>query len=52
MEIMQIDINKNEAWKIMDALQSYKKDYALTAPVIKTIDNLTKKLKEITNESK
>jgi len=49
---MQIDITKNEAWKIMDALQSYKKDYALTAPVIKTIDNITKKLKEITNESK
>ena len=49
---MQIDINKNEAWKIMDALQSYKKDYALTAPVIKTIDNLTKKLKSITDESK
>jgi len=49
---MQIDITKNEAWKIIDALASYKKDYALTAPVIKTIDNLTKKLKEITNESK
>ena len=40
MEIMQIDITKNEAWKIIDALASYKKDYALTAPVIKTIDNL------------
>lgn len=49
---MQIDITKNEAWKIMDALQAYKKDYALTAPVTKTIDSLTKKLKTITNESK
>jgi hypothetical protein len=47
---MNIDINKNEAWKIIDAIQAYKKDYALTAPVIKTIENITKKLKEITNE--
>lgn len=46
---MQIDINKNEAWKIVDALQSYKKDYALTAPVLKIIDSLIKKLKNITN---
>lgn len=50
--LVEININKNEAWKILDALQSYKKDYALTAPVVKTIDNITKKLKEITNESK
>jgi hypothetical protein len=47
---MNIDISKNEAWKIIDAIQAYKKDYALTAPVIKTIENITKKLKEITNE--
>lgn len=45
---MTIDISKNEAWKILDALQAYKKDYALTGPVVKTIDNLTKKLKLIT----
>jgi hypothetical protein len=49
---MILDINKNEAWKILDAIQAYKKDYALTAPVIKIIDNLTKKLKSITDESK
>jgi hypothetical protein len=47
---MNIDISKNEAWKIIDAIQAYKKDYALTAPVIKTIENITKKLKVITNE--
>lgn len=47
---MNIDISKNEAWKILDAIQAYKKDYALTAPVVKTIDGITKKLKEITNE--
>lgn len=49
---MNIELSKNEAWKIIDAIQAYKKDYALTAPVTKTIDNITKKLKEITNESK
>ena len=47
---MSIDINKNEAWKILDALASYKKDYALSGAVVKTIENITKKLKEITNE--
>jgi len=42
---MQIDISKNEAWKILDALASYKKDYALSGVVIKTIDSAIKKLK-------
>lgn len=32
-----IDITKNEAWKILDALASYKKDYALSGAVVKTI---------------
>lgn len=47
---MNIDISKNEAWKILDAIQAYKKDYALAAPVIKIIDTLKKKLKAITDE--
>jgi hypothetical protein len=47
---MNIDINKNEAWKIIDALKAYKDDYALTAPVIKIIDTLNKKLKVIIDE--
>jgi hypothetical protein len=47
---MNIDISKNEAWKILDALKAYQKDYALTAPITKTIDTLIKKLKEITDE--
>ncbi len=46
---MQIDISKNEAWKILDALLSYKKDYALSGAVVKTLDNIEKKLKIITN---
>ena len=46
---MNIDISKNEAWKILDALLSYKKDYALSGAVVKTLDNIEKKLKTITN---
>ena len=48
---MNIELSKNEAWKILDALQAYKKDYALTAPVTKTIEVLTKKLKGLINEN-
>jgi len=47
---MQIDINKQEAWKILDALVAYKKDYTVTGAVSKTFDNVTKKLKEIVKE--
>ena len=47
---MQIDINKQEAWKLLDALVAYKKDYTLTGPVNKIFDNITKKLKEVVKE--
>lgn len=47
---MQVDINKQEAWKILDAIKSYMKDYTLTGPVQKTFDSITKKLKEVVNE--
>ena len=47
---MEIDINKQEAWKILDALVAYKKDYTLTGPVNKIFDNITKKLKEVVKE--
>jgi hypothetical protein len=43
---MSIDITKNEAWKILDALASYKKDYALSGAVVKIIDSAIKKLKD------
>ena len=42
---MEIDITKQEAWKLMDALDAYKKDYTLTGPVNKIFDNITKKIK-------
>ena len=46
-----IDFNKNEAWKMLDALASYKKDYALSGPVIKIIESAIKKLKSFINEN-
>ena len=47
---MQIDINKQEAWKLLDALDAYKKDYTVTKPVVKIFDTITKKLKEVVKE--
>ena len=47
---MQIEISKQEAWKLIDAVQAYMKDYTVTAPVHKTFDNITKKLKEVIKE--
>ena len=49
---MQIDISKNEAWKILDALVSYKKDYSLTGAVEKTIDGIIRKLKGIIDDNR
>jgi hypothetical protein len=47
---MEIDITKQEAWKLMDALDAYKKDYTVTKPVNKIFDSITKKLKEVVKE--
>ena len=47
---MEIDISKQEAWKMIEAIDCYLKDYAVSGPVNKTFDNLTKKLKEIVKE--
>lgn len=47
---MEIDITKQEAWKLMDAISAYKKDYTVTGPVNKIFDNVTKKLKEVVKE--
>jgi hypothetical protein len=48
--MMQIDITKQEAWKLIDAIKAYMKDYTVTGPVHKTFDNITKKLNEILKE--
>ena len=47
---MEIDITKQEAWKLMDALVAYKKDYTVTKPVIKIFDTITKKLRGVLQE--
>lgn len=47
---MNIEITKQEAWKLLDAIEAYKKDYSLTPPVTKMFVNVVKKLKEIIND--
>jgi hypothetical protein len=47
---MEIDITKQEAWKLIDAIQAYMKDYTVTGPVHKTFDGITKKLKGVLQE--
>lgn len=43
---MQIDFSSNEIWKILDAVETYKKDYAVSVAVQKTFSNIEKKLKD------
>jgi len=46
----QVDLTKTEAWRILDAIQVYKKDYELTEYAKRTIRNAEKKLKKVVNE--
>lgn len=43
--MMPVDISKQEAWKIIDAIEAYKKDYAVSGSVQKLMNNIVKKLK-------
>ena len=47
---MEIDISKQEAWKLMDAVSSYLKDNTLTGQANKIFDTITKKLKKVVKE--
>jgi len=47
---MEVELSKQEAWKLLDAISAYKKDYTVTGAVSKTFDNITKKLKEIVKD--
>lgn len=47
---MEIDISKQEAWKLIDAVKAYMKDYTVTEPVNKIFDSISKKLKKIVQE--
>lgn len=46
-----VDISKQEAWKILDAIKTYSKDYTVSAAVSKTFSNITKKLEGIINDN-
>lgn len=46
---MQVDISKQEAWRILDAIETYEKDYSVSASVTKVIKKLKQKLKKIVN---
>jgi len=48
---MNIDISKQEAWKLLDAVKTYIKDYAVNGAVQKIFTNIIKKLEIITNDS-
>lgn len=47
---MQIEITKQEAWKLLDAIKSYTKDYSVSGAVSKTFSNIVKKLEKITQD--
>jgi len=47
---MILEISNNEAWKILDAIVAYKKDYAVSGVVEKTLSSIEKKLKDKINE--
>jgi len=45
-----VDLTANEMWKILDAMTAYKKDYAVSVAVQKTISGIEKKLKSELNK--
>lgn len=47
---MLIEISKQEAWKLLDAIQTYTKDYAVNGAVQKTLNNIKNKLEKIVND--
>jgi len=47
---MQIELSKQEAWKILDAIKAYTKDYTVTGSVNKTFNNVISKLKKVVND--
>lgn len=47
---MQIELSKQEAWKLLDAVKTYTKDYAVNGAVEKTFSNIVKKLQKVVND--
>lgn len=48
--VMELEITKQEAWKILDAVKAYSKDYTLTKSVDKTFGSIIEKLKKVVQE--
>lgn len=49
MQEESVKLSKNEMWKILDSIKSYQVNYALTAPTVKILKNVEKKLNIILN---
>lgn len=49
---MNIELSKQEAWKLLDVLECYQKDYSVSTASNKTIENVKKKLKKVANSEK
>ena len=47
MKNTSIEISKNEAWKMIDAIVHYQKDYSVNKSVEKIFESLLVKLKKI-----
>lgn len=47
---MNVEISKQEAWKILDAIAAYTKDYTVTGSVEKTFSSIKKKLQKVIND--
>lgn len=47
---MNVDISKQEAWKIIDAIKAYTKDYSVSGAVNKTLTNVITKLEKVVND--
>lgn len=46
-KLFSLQISKNEAWKLLDAVVAYQKDYSVAKPVDKIFTNISKKLQEV-----
>lgn len=47
---MNMELSKQEAWKLLDAIKAYTKDYSVSGAVSKTFNNIIKKLEKIVND--
>lgn len=48
---MNIEISKSEAWRILDAVEAYKKDYELSSAVQKNLKDIIRKMKKVVDQT-